>query len=69
MKDCQTRYPILLLHGLNCRDDCFSGCWGRVPEALRERGAVVYLGHQDAWGSIEGNARKDRKSTRLNSSH
>ncbi|MCI8810538.1 MAG: alpha/beta hydrolase [Oscillibacter sp.] len=58
MKDCQTRYPILLLHGLNCRDDCFSGCWGRVPEALRERGAVVYLGHQDAWGSIEGNARK-----------
>lgn len=57
MEDCHTRYPILLLHGLNCRDDCFSGCWGRIPEVLRERGAVVYLGHQDAWGTIEGNVR------------
>ena len=58
MDDCRTRYPILLLHGLNCRDDCFSGCWGRVPETLREHGAALYLGHQDAWGTIEGNARK-----------
>lgn len=58
MNDCQTRYPILLLHGLNCRDDRFSGCWGRVPETLREHGASLYLGHQDAWGTIEGNAQK-----------
>ena len=53
---CRTRYPILLLHGMNCRDDWPVPYWGRIPEALRAEGALVFLGGQDAWGSVEGNA-------------
>ncbi|MEY8387357.1 hypothetical protein AALC17_08665 [Oscillospiraceae bacterium 38-13] len=56
MTDCRTRYPILLIHGLNCRDDWIFPYWGRVAETLRERGAQVFLSGQDAWGSISGNA-------------
>lgn len=55
MTDCRTRYPILLIHGLNCRDDWVFPYWGRVAETLREHGARVYLSGQDAWGSIPGN--------------
>ena len=47
-----TRYPIILAHGLGVTDQ--GGLytpWGRVPDLLRARGAVVYLGGQDAWGS------------------
>lgn len=56
-QDCKTKYPILLAHGLAAPD---SGVrhppWGRVPQLLRDRGAVVYMGGQDAWGSIENGA-------------
>lgn len=56
MTDCRTRYPILLIHGLNCRDDWIFPYWGRVADILTEHGARVYLSGQDAWGSIPGNA-------------
>ena len=56
MTDCRTRYPILLIHGLNCRDDWIFPYWGRVADVLRRHGARVYLSGQDAWGSIPGNA-------------
>lgn len=52
-----TKYPIVLAHGLAVHDaDGIYTPWGRVPEALRAQGAVVYLGGQDAWGSIETGA-------------
>ena len=38
MTDCRTRYPILLIHGLNCRDDWVFPYWGRVADILREIG-------------------------------
>lgn len=56
MKDCRTRYPILLIHGLNCRDDWIFPYWGRVTAILTDRGARVFLSGQDAWGGIPGNA-------------
>lgn len=56
MTDCRTRYPLLLIHGLNCRDDWIFPYWGRVADILRTHGATVYLSGQDAWGSIPGNA-------------
>lgn len=56
MTDCRTRYPLLLIHGLNCRDDWVFPYWGRVADILREHGAAVYLSGQDAWGSVPGNA-------------
>lgn len=57
MTDCRTRYPLLLIHGLNCRDDWIFSYWGRMADILREHGATVYLSGQDAWGSVPGNAR------------
>ncbi|MDE7035434.1 MAG: hypothetical protein K2O74_04210 [Eubacteriales bacterium] len=55
---CQTRYPIVLVHGMNCRDDRPIFYWGRIPDVLRARGARVYLSGQDAWGTVAGNARQ-----------
>lgn len=57
MTDCRTRYPILLVHGLNCRDEVPFFYWGRVPELLAAHGARVYLSGQDACGTIGHNAR------------
>ena len=40
---CRTKYSILLVHGVFYREDY----WGRIPEALRKKGAVVHhSGHQ-----------------------
>lgn len=59
---CKTKYPILLVHGMNCRDERPIFYWGRIPDTLRERGATVYLGGQDAWGTVAGNAEQLRKT-------
>ena len=61
MTDCRTRYPLLLIHGLNCRDDWIFPYWGRVADILRQHGALVYLSGQDAWGSVSGNAEALRR--------
>ena len=53
---CATRYPILLVHGAGFRDRKLLRYWGRIPKALEQRGARVYYGRQDAWGSVERNA-------------
>lgn len=55
-QSCKTKFPILLLHGLNCRDEKPVFYFGRIPNALTKQGAKVYLGGQDAWGTIESNA-------------
>ncbi|MDR2665797.1 MAG: alpha/beta fold hydrolase [Oscillospiraceae bacterium] len=53
---CGTRYPLLLLHGAGARDFKRANYWGRIPEALERRGASVYHGYQDGWGTVEYNA-------------
>ena len=50
---CATRYPILLIHGTGFGD---LGYWGRIPGALRRKGARVYFGGQDSWATVETNA-------------
>jgi len=55
--DCKTKYPLLLAHGLAMPDSGVSyPCWGRIPALLRAHGATVFLGGQDAYGSIETGA-------------
>ena len=53
---CALRYPIIMLHGIGFRDLRYFNYWGRIPKELVQNGAVVYYGHQQAWGTIEDNA-------------
>lgn len=53
---CQTRYPVVLIHGAGFRDLKWPVYWGRIPAALEGQGAQVFYGLQDSWGSTETNA-------------
>ena len=50
-----TKYPIVLVHGIGCRDDV-GNAWGRIPEYLRNNGFSVFFGNGNAWTSIKNNA-------------
>lgn len=52
---CETKYPLLLLHGIGFRDLKFFNYWGRIPKNLKKNGATIYYGHQEAFGTIENN--------------
>lgn len=54
--DCDTKYPIMLIHGAGFRDRKYPNYWGRIPKSLEKQGATLYYGHQDSWGNIEYNA-------------
>lgn len=54
---CQTRYPVVLVHGAGFRDLKWPVYWGRVPSVLERRGARLFYGLQDCWASTETNAR------------
>ena len=54
--DCETKYPVMLIHGAGFRDRKHLNYWGRIPDALEKHGATLFYGHQDSWGTIEHNA-------------
>lgn len=48
-KLCETKYPILLVHGVFFRDSKYLNYWGRVPYELERNGAIIFYGeHQSA---------------------
>ncbi len=49
---CQTRYPILLVHGVFFRDNEKLNYWGRIPAELEQNGATIYYGNHRSAGSI-----------------
>lgn len=53
---CETKYPIMLIHGIGYDDEHYNRYWGRIPEFLRNRGAKLYFGNQDPFGTIRKNA-------------
>lgn len=53
-----TKYPILMVHGMGFRDHKKLCYWGRIPKILEQNGARVYFGRQDSNGSVESNARQ-----------
>lgn len=53
---CNTKYPILLVHGVGFRDARYFNYWGRIPKRLRKRGAEIFYGNQEGWATIEYNA-------------
>lgn len=58
---CQTKYPLIMVHGIGFRDLRHFNYWGRIPRLLQQHGATVYYGHQNAWGTIEDNAAAIKK--------
>lgn len=58
---CATKYPIIMLHGIGFRDVKYVNYWGRIPKELIKYGAKIYYGHQEAWGTVENNAREVRE--------
>lgn len=54
---CQTKYPLLMVHGVGFRDLKYFNYWGRIPRELTRYGAAVYYGNQEAFGTIANNAR------------
>jgi triacylglycerol lipase len=53
---CAAKYPLLMVHGIGFRDLKYLNYWGRIPKELLRNGAIIYYGHQEAWGTIEDNA-------------
>lgn len=43
---CETKYPLLLVHGVFFRDSRYFNYWGRIPHELKQNGATVYYGEQ-----------------------
>ncbi len=50
---CCTKYPILFVHGVFFRDYKYFNYWGRIPDELKENGAIVYYGNQQSAASVE----------------
>ena len=54
---CATKYPVILVHGISFRDSALLvRYWGNTPKVLKQNGAIVYTGGQDAYGIIADNA-------------
>ena len=51
-QECQTKYPILLVHGVFFRDFRFFNYWGRIPAELKRNGAVLFYGSQQSAASV-----------------
>ncbi len=57
---CATKYPIILVHGAGFKDENILGVnyWWRIPDALEDEGAEVYITNQDTFGSIADRAQQ-----------
>lgn len=53
---CQTRYPVIMVHGICFRDWQYFNYWGRIPNALKQNGAVIYYGKQQSAISVADSA-------------
>ncbi len=53
---CNTKYPILLVHGVFFRDFRYFNYWGRIPEELTKNGARIYYGEHQSAASVETSA-------------
>lgn len=55
---CNTKYPILLVHGVFFRDSNIFNYWGRIPRELEARGARIYYGEHQSALSVSESARE-----------
>ena len=55
--ECATLYPVVLVHGAGFGDKPMGlNYWGRIPGTLEDKGAKVFYGGTDGWGTVEYNA-------------
>lgn len=57
-KLCETKYPILLVHGVFFRDSNYLNYWGRIPKELTENGATIFYGNHQSAASVEDSAKE-----------
>ncbi len=57
-KICETKYPILLVHGVFFRDNKYFNYWGRIPRELEQNGATIFYGNHQSASSIEDSAKE-----------
>lgn len=57
-KRCETKYPLLFVHGVFFRDFNHFNYWGRIPAELERHGALIYYGNQTSASSVEDSARE-----------
>ncbi len=57
-KICQTKYPILLVHGVFYRDNKVLNYWGRIPGELEANGATCYYGNHQSASSVRDSAKE-----------
>ncbi|MEX1307445.1 MAG: alpha/beta fold hydrolase, partial [Eubacteriales bacterium] len=50
-KICQTKYPLLMVHGVFFRDFKYLNYWGRIPKELIQNGATIFYGNQQSAAS------------------
>lgn len=55
---CDTRYPILLVHGFFFRDSRILNYWGRIPGELERNGAVIFYGEHQSAAAIADSAQE-----------
>ncbi len=55
-KLCQTKYPLLMVHGVFFRDFKYFNYWGRIPKELEAYGASIYYGNHQSAASVETSA-------------
>ena len=53
---CNTKYPLLLVHGVFFRDFKYLNYWGRIPGELTANGAQVYYGEHQSAASVPDSA-------------
>ena len=57
-KICETKYPLLLVHGVFFRDSRLFNYWGRIPAELEKNGAKIYYGEQQSALSVEESSKE-----------
>lgn len=57
-KICETKYPILFVHGVFFRDTKLFNYWGRIPKELERNGATVYYGQHQSASSVADSAQE-----------
>ena len=57
----QTKYPILLVHGIALKNGRFFKAFGKIGKMLKSKGYCVYVSGHDGFGTIENNAGQLKK--------